>query len=134
MPLPDSKKCSLSDSPRISARFLTGMFEPAVAQLCYNVLVREALFTDTAVRQFKRLPRAVKPTIKDAIALHLIQGDPTETTRNKFRLRRPSEFADYELRVGDWRVFYRVYRHQVIVALIGEKRGMLVVEGEELSI
>jgi mRNA-degrading endonuclease RelE of RelBE toxin-antitoxin system len=106
-----------------------------VAQSCYNPPVRRVLFTDDAVRQFKGLPRNVKPFIKDVIRLHLIEADPAQTTLNKFRLRRPSERADFELRAGDWRVFYRVDQSQVIVTLLGEKKGnRLIVEGEELRL
>lgn len=73
--------------------------------------------------------------IKEAIRGHLVERNPTETTRNKFRLRRVSPFADYELRVGDWRVFYRAEPGAVTVTLLGKKRGnVLIVEGEELSL
>jgi mRNA-degrading endonuclease RelE of RelBE toxin-antitoxin system len=92
-------------------------------------------FTPDAVRQFKKLPRSVRPFIKEAINEQLIEGDPREATRNKFRLRRVAPHADYELRAGQWRVFYRVDREGVIVTLIGEKRGASVfVEGEELEL
>jgi len=51
------------------------------------------------------------------------------------RLRRISPFADYELRAGPWRVFYRLDGERVLVTLIGEKRGAdLVGEGEELKL
>jgi len=107
----------------------------AVAQLCYNVFVRQVLFTDDSVRQFRALSQAVKPLIRDAIRLHLIEADPSQTTRNKFRLRRHSEYADFELRAGNWRVFYRVDQHRVIVTLVGEKKGnRLIVEGEEIRL
>jgi mRNA-degrading endonuclease RelE of RelBE toxin-antitoxin system len=97
--------------------------------------MRQVLFTDDAIRQFKGLPSAVRPLIKEAIRLHLIEADPTQTTRNKFRLRRPSEYADYELRVGQWRVFYRADQYQVIVTLLGEKKGnLLIVDGEEIAL
>ncbi len=90
-------------------------------------------FTPDAVRQFKRLPKSVRPALKQAIRTHLIESNPEEATRNKFRLRRPSPHADYELRAGDWRIFYRA--DAVLVTLIGEKRGASVfVEGEELKL
>jgi len=53
----------------------------------------------------------------------LEQSDAEEQTRNRFRLRRPSEFADYELRIRHWRVFYRVVDDTVRVVMIGKKRG-----------
>jgi mRNA-degrading endonuclease RelE of RelBE toxin-antitoxin system len=50
-------------------------------------------------------------------------------------LRRISPHADYELRVGRFRIFYRIEGRAVLVTLIGEKRGAtLIVEGEELKL
>lgn len=92
-------------------------------------------FTPDAVRQFKKLPKAARAFIKDAVRVHLQEADPAQATRNKFRLRRASPYADYELRANQWRVFYRFDGKGVLVTLIGEKRGTaLVVEGEELKL
>jgi mRNA-degrading endonuclease RelE of RelBE toxin-antitoxin system len=97
--------------------------------------VRDVRFTPDAVRQFKKLPKATRALIKEAVRTHLLGADPAQETRNKFRLRRISPFADYELRSGPWRVFYRLDGEHVLVTLIGEKRGAaLVVEGEELKL
>ena len=97
--------------------------------------MRDVRFTPDAVRQFKRLPKAARAFIKEAVRTHLLEADPAQTTRNKFRLRRLSPFADYELRASQWRVFYRVEGEAVLVALIGEKRGgALLVEGEVLKL
>jgi len=95
----------------------------------------DVVFTPDALRQFKKLPKAARPFLKEAIREHLIQSDPAETARNKFRLRRASAHADFELRAGEWRVFYRLTSSGVVVTLIGEKRGAsLFVEGEELKL
>ncbi len=108
---------------------------PDVAQLCYTSFVRAVLLTHDAVGQFKELSQVAKPAIREAIRVHLIEGDPTQTTHNKFRLRRPSENADYELRIGNWRVFYRVDQQLAVVTLFGEKKGnFLIVEGEEIKL
>ena len=63
---------------------------------------------------------------------HLADADPSQGTRNKFRLRRASEYAEYELRLEPWCVFYRIREGVVEVVLIGEKRGnKLLIGGEE---
>jgi hypothetical protein len=50
-------------------------------------------------------------------------------------LRRPSEFADFELRVDDLRVFYRVAGERVEVVLIGRKKGNhLVIDGKRFTL
>jgi len=70
-----------------------------------------------------------------AVRERLANQDPAEETRNRFRLRRISEYADYELRVDPWRVFYRVQDGIVTVELIGQKKGnILVIEGKEFKL
>jgi mRNA-degrading endonuclease RelE of RelBE toxin-antitoxin system len=91
--------------------------------------VNEILFSPAAVRQFKRLPAAARKLIKETIRERLSEQDPTEETRNRFRLRRISEHADYELRIDPWRVFYRVEEKTVTVELVGEKKGNVVLIG-----
>ena len=54
-------------------------------------------------------------------------GDATEETRHRFRLRRPTASADYELRVEGYRVFYRVVANEVLVVMIGRKRGNVLI-------
>jgi mRNA-degrading endonuclease RelE of RelBE toxin-antitoxin system len=97
--------------------------------------MRTVELTPDALRQFKALPKRARPAIKHALHAHLVLEDPAKTTRNKFRLRRASEHADYELRVDDWRIFYRIEGAIAVVTLLGEKRGnRLIVEGEELEL
>ena len=87
------------------------------------------------VRQFKRLRAAARKLIKETIRGRLLEQDPREETRNRFRLRRISEHADYELRVDPWRVFYRVQDKTVTVELIGQKKGnVLLIEGREFKL
>ena len=51
--------------------------------------------------------------------------------RTILRLRRASQVADYELRLGDLRVFYRI-EDVVSITVVGRKRGSaLVVRGKE---
>ena len=97
--------------------------------------MHEVLFSPAAVRQFKRLPAAARKLIKETIRESLSEQDPTEETRNRFRLRRISEHADYELRVDPWRVFYRVEENTVTVELIGQKKGnVLLIGGKEFKL
>ena len=96
--------------------------------------MRRVVLSDTAARLFRALPKAQQPDVKDGIRLHLQESDPTEETRNRFRLRRPSAHADYELRLGDIRAFYRVQGETVEVVFIGKKRGHLLIRGEEFHI
>lgn len=88
-----------------------------------------------AVRQYSKLPAAARSLLKQEIRERLALEDPTEETRNRFRLRRLSPYADFELRVDPWRVFYRVSEGRVFVELIGRKRGnVLLIEGKEFKL
>ena len=67
--------------------------------------------------------------------IHLEKADASQPTRHRFRLRRPASAADFELRVRDWRVFYRVEGREVRVILIGRKSGnILVVDGKRFTL
>jgi mRNA-degrading endonuclease RelE of RelBE toxin-antitoxin system len=97
--------------------------------------VNEVVFSPAAVRQFKRLPAATRRLIKETIRERLLEQDPREEIRNRFRLRRISEHADYELRIEPWRVFYRVQDKTVTIELIGRKKGnVLLIEGKEFEL
>ena len=98
----------------------------------YNLCcVNQVVFSPAAVRQFKRLPAAARSLLKSAVREQLADQDPREETRNRFRLRRVSEFADYELRVDTWRVFYRVRGKVVTIELIGQKKGNVLLIGRK---
>jgi mRNA-degrading endonuclease RelE of RelBE toxin-antitoxin system len=60
----------------------------------------------------------------------------TEPSRNRKRLR-PNRLAEWELRIGDFRVFYDVDRDVSLVKIeaIGHKAGsVLFVHGEEYEL
>ena len=97
--------------------------------------MNEIVFSPAAARQFKRLPAAARRLIRETIRERLSEQDATEETRNRFRLRRISEHADYELRVDPWRVFYRVQEKTVAAELIGQKKGnILLIDGKEFKL
>ena len=97
--------------------------------------MNEVVFSPAAVRQYKRLPAAARSLLKKEIHERLALEDPTEENRNRFRLRRLSSHADFELRVEPWRVFYRVRGNLVTVELIGRKKGnVLLIEGKEFKL
>jgi mRNA-degrading endonuclease RelE of RelBE toxin-antitoxin system len=91
------------------------------------VVQRRVELSPDAVRQLRALRAHDRGLVKEQIREQLGESDATQETRNRFRLRRPSRFADYELRIGDWRVFYRVVGDTVQVALIGRKRGNVLI-------
>lgn len=97
------------------------------------------VFSPDARRQLLQLRVFDQRRIVDAIRRQLVESDPLAQTRHKFALDPPPECADYELRVGNFRVLYRVEETEaatrVIVAIIGRKeRNKLFVEGEEFEL
>jgi len=96
---------------------------------------RAIVLSDDALAQFRRLRAKDRSRLRDAMIASLSDDDATIETRNRFRLRRPSDFADFELRVDDLRVFYRVANTQVNVVLIGKKQGNhLVIGGKRFTL
>jgi mRNA-degrading endonuclease RelE of RelBE toxin-antitoxin system len=101
----------------------------------YTLEVHRVVLAPAALRQYKRLPAAARSLLKKEIKEQLALQDPFEQTRNRFRLRRVSTHADFELRVEPWRVFYRVQNELVIVELIGRKKGnLLLINGKEFEL
>ena len=101
----------------------------------YTPSVNRVVFAPAAVRQYKRLPAAARSLLKKEIHERLARQDATEEIRNRFRLRRVSPHADFELRVEPWRVFYRVQEERVVIELIGRKKGdVLLIEGKEFEL
>lgn len=99
----------------------------------------ECVFAPSARRQILSLRAYDQRRILDAIRKHLVEANPREETRHKLALIPPPEFAEYELRVGDFRVFYRIEETEdeasVIIAVIGWKvHNKLIVDGEEMKI
>jgi len=96
---------------------------------------RAIVLSPDALRQFRKLRAKERSHLRDAMLATLGEDDATVETRNRFRLRRPSEFADFEFRVDDLRVFHRVAGDQVQVVLIGEKKGNhLVIDGKRFTL
>jgi hypothetical protein len=63
------------------------------------------------------------------------KDDATVSKKNRFRLRRPSAHADYELRVGRLRAFHRVEGRSVRVVLTGKKhRDVVLIDGKRFII
>ena len=88
-----------------------------------------------AVRQFKALNAGDRSRLKTAMQAALGEDDAKVENKNRLRLRRPSGQFEFELREGDLRVFYRVEGDQVLVDLIGRKRGnQLFVGGRNVTL
>ena len=94
--------------------------------------VWQVVLSVTAVQQLRKIRKRNRGLIKDGIREHLAESDPSMSSGNNLRLRRASEYAEYELRLERWRVLYRVRGGVVEVVMIGEKRGnKLFIGGEE---
>jgi mRNA-degrading endonuclease RelE of RelBE toxin-antitoxin system len=96
---------------------------------------RTVTLSPEALGQLHRLRATERATLRESLRSLLGEDDPTVQTKSRFRLRRPSPHADYELRVGALRAFYRVEGKVVRVVLIGKKRGgALLIDGKRFRI
>jgi len=95
----------------------------------------EVAVTRTAFTHLKGQRRYDRNAILDAIKGQLTQS-PAEETRNR-KLLRENPLADWELRVGRFRVFYEVDAGRRIVRIlaVGVKAGnKLIIGGEEVAL
>jgi mRNA-degrading endonuclease RelE of RelBE toxin-antitoxin system len=96
---------------------------------------RKIIFAPDAARQFNELRAAERARLKEAIRASLADDDATVTSRNRFPLRRPSERAGFEFRVGELRIFYKVIGIEVGIVLVGRKKGnQLIVDGKRFTL
>ena len=96
---------------------------------------RKVILAPDAARQFKRLAAAERARLKEAITVSLENDDATTISKNRFPLRRPSEMASFEFRVGELRVFYRIVGNEVRIVLIGRKKGnQLLIDGKRFTL
>ena len=89
-------------------------------------------FTQDALEDLAWFKKNEQSEVRDGIYENL-EYDPTVETRNRKKLR-PNETAEWELRIGKFRVFYDVDKavHIVAIEAIAEKRGdSLFFQGEE---
>lgn len=87
------------------------------------------------MNQLKALKPFEQKLLLDELDLHLTR-EPDVPTRNRKQLR-PNPLADWELRVGAFRVFYTIENSVVVVTVvaIGRKdHNTLIIEGEEFPL
>ncbi len=88
-----------------------------------------------ARENIRALRKRDQQILYDAIAVQLVD-QPDYPTRNR-KLLEENALAPWELRVGDFRVFYDVDREaeQVVVLAVGEKtHNTLRIGGEEIEL
>ena len=88
-------------------------------------------FAPAALEDLKSLRKFEQQQVLDGIENQL-RHQPTVETRNRKRLR-PNEIAEWELRIGRFRVFYNVDERKlaVMIEAIGFKVGnLLFIRGE----
>ncbi len=86
----------------------------------------EIEFTAEALSDLNSLRKFERQEVVAGIEAHL-KYEPTVETRNRKSLR-PNEIANWELRLGKFRVFYNVEQEVLIVSIeaIGFKAGNLL--------
>lgn len=74
------------------------------------------------------------------VVLHAIESqldhEPSVPSRNRMQLRR-NPLASWELRAGDFRVFYNVdvpQSHVIIVAIGRKRHNVLTIDGKEYAL
>ena len=92
----------------------------------------EIEFTPDAIDDMRRLEKREQRRVVETVEGQL-RYQPAEETRNRKRLR-PNQLAEWELRIGEFRVFYDVdtQANHVKIEAVGYKRGnRLLIHGKE---
>jgi len=95
----------------------------------------EIRYTPEALEDLKSLKKFEQKEVLEGVETQL-KHEPTVETRNRKRLR-PNDVAEWELRIGKFRVFYDVDKQVKIVKAeaIGYKAGSkLFIHGEEYEL
>lgn len=97
--------------------------------------MHEIRYTPEALEDLKALKKFEQKEVLEGVETQL-KHEPTVETRNRKRLR-PNDVAEWELRIGKFRVFYDVDKQVKIVKVeaIGYKAGSkLFIHGEEYEL
>ncbi len=92
-------------------------------------------FSPRSHKHLKAFRKRDQQIILDAIASQLVH-QPDQPTRNRKRLEE-NPLAPWELRIGDYRVFYDVdvSEERVVIVAIGHKiHNVLWIDGEEIDL
>jgi mRNA-degrading endonuclease RelE of RelBE toxin-antitoxin system len=95
--------------------------------MAYSIII-----TPEAKAQLLDLPAREQRVISDGVAARL--RDQLTSPSRAIKQLRPNPLADYELRLGDLRVLYKVDEEssEVVIVIVGCKVGnALIVAGEE---
>ena len=92
-------------------------------------------WTPKSLRQLRELPKTTQVKLIDDAGRQLVH-QPNEVTKHRKRLRE-NPLATWELRVGNYRVFYNVLLSEnevEVVAWGGKDHNELIIECEELDL
>ena len=95
----------------------------------------EIKFTEQAIADLKLLKKAERRFIMTELETDLIRG-PNVETRNRKKLR-PNQLAEWELRLGNFRIFYDVDHDNSLIKIqtVGYKEGSrLIIQGKEYKL
>ncbi len=98
-------------------------------------MIYEIEFSADSERQLAEFSSRDRRTLLDSIETQL-SHEPTTPTKHR-KLLRPNPVAAWELRVGDFRVFYNVEHERilVIVVAVGHKEhNQLTIDGKVIPL
>jgi mRNA-degrading endonuclease RelE of RelBE toxin-antitoxin system len=100
-----------------------------------TAMAYQIVFTPRARANLGRLRKRDQQVVLDAIEVQLTH-EPGKQTRNR-KLLQENPLAPWELRVGNFRVFYDIEEERVTVAIVAIARKVhntLYIDGEEIEL
>lgn len=95
----------------------------------------EIEFSEDSERQLAEFAARDRRTVLDFIETQL-SHEPTVPTKNR-KLLRPNPIAAWELRIGDFRVFYNVEQQRILVIIVAVGRkthNELTIDGKVIPL
>ena len=92
-------------------------------------------FSEDALQHYRQFTARERSVLADDIEEQLSQ-EPRVVTRRRKRLR-PNQLAEWQLRIGDFRVFYDVEEDPAVVVVVAigiKEHNTLYIAGEEFTL
>ncbi len=80
----------------------------------------KVIFSNSAARQWRKLPREIQKRIKNKITFFLNSLHPLEFAKDI----KDKELGEYCFRIGEYRLLFDVREHNIIIVRVGHRKDI----------
>jgi len=77
-------------------------------------------FTQSAFRQFQKLPRDIQKRIDEKLRFYILQKNPLQFVEPL----KDSRFGNWRFRIGDYRILFDVEEDKIIILKVGHRKDV----------